>query len=102
MKLNVRRVGLIHISTPKVALYKLYFTDSSGKIISDISRIIADKANSSIQNRFFRCNFNLKPLEFSNTEIYYLIIADEDGFQISREEFQIDVASTTDNFGFFD
>lgn len=31
-------------------------------------------------------------LKYSNTETYYLVIADENGLQISREEFQIDIA----------
>ena len=83
------------------ATYQLYFTDSSGKVISDISRIIADKTSDNAQDRTFRCSFNLKSLKYSNTETYYLVIADEDGLQISREEFQIDIAFAVDEFDFF-
>ena len=61
------------------------FTDSSGKVISDISRIIADKTSDNAQDRTFRCSFNLKSLKYSNTETYYLVIADEDGLQISGD-----------------
>ena len=75
--------------------------DSSGKTISDVARIIADKTSDNAQNRTFRCNFNLKSLKYSNTETYYLVIADEDGLQISREEFQIDIAFEVDEFDFF-
>ena len=46
--------------------------------------------------------FNLKPLKYSNTENYYLVIADEQGIQIpQREEFQIDIAFAVDEFNFF-
>ena len=81
--------------------YQLYFMDSSGRVISDVSRIIADKTSDNIQERTFRCNFNLKSLKYSNTETYYLVIADEDGLQMSREEFQIDIAFAIDEFDFF-
>lgn len=85
----------------EAAAYQLYFMDSSGKTISDVARIIADKTSDNAQNRTFRCNFNLKSLKYSNTETYYLVIADEDGLQISREEFQIDIAFEVDEFDFF-
>ena len=85
----------------EAAAYQLYFMDSSGKTISDVARIIADKTSDNAQNRTFRCNFNLKSLKYSHTETYYLVIADEDGLQISREEFQIDIAFEVDEFDFF-
>jgi len=85
----------------EAATYQLYFTDSSGKAISDIQKIIADKTNDNSQERTFRCSFNLKSLKYSNTEIYYLVIADENGLQVQREEFQIDIAFAVDEFDFF-
>lgn len=85
----------------EAATYQLYFTDSSGKTISDVSRIIADKTHDNVQERTFRCSFNLKSLKYDNTETYYLVIADEGGLQISREEFQIDIAFAVDEFNFF-
>ena len=85
----------------EAAVYQLYFTDSSGKVISDTSRIIADKISDNVQERTFRCSFNLKSLKYSNTETYYLTIADEDGLPVSREEFQIDIAFAIDEFDFF-
>lgn len=88
-------------SNREAATYQLYFTDSSGKTISDVSRIIADKTSDNIQERTFRCSFNLKSRKYSSTEIYYLVITDEDGLQISREEFQIDIAFAVDEFDFF-
>lgn len=85
----------------EAATYQLYFTDSSGKAISDVQKIIADKSSDNGQERTFRCSFNLKSLKYSNTETYYLVIADENGLQMQREEFQIDIAFAVDEFDFF-
>lgn len=85
----------------EAATYQLFFTDSSGKTISDIQKIIADKTSANGQERTFRCSFNLKSLKYSSTETYYLIIADENGIQVQREEFQIDIAFAVDEFDFF-
>lgn len=82
--------------------YQLYFTDASGKQISDVARIIADKASDNGQDRTFRCSFNLKSLKYSNRDSYYLVIVDESGLQApQREEFQIDIAFALDEFNFF-
>ena len=86
----------------EAATYQLYFTDSSGKQISDIAKIIADKTSDNGQERTFRCSFNLKSLKYDNKEIYYLVIADADGLVVSREEFQIDIAFANDDFNFFE
>ena len=85
----------------EAATYQLYFTDSAGKPISDVQKIIADKTSDNGQDRTFRCSFNLKSLKYSNTETYYLVIADENGLQVQREEFQIDIAFAVDEFDFF-
>ena len=85
----------------EAATYQLYFTDSSGKTISDVQKIIADKTSNNGQERTFRCSFNLKSLKYSNTDTYYLVIADENGLQVQREEFQIDIAFAVDEFDFF-
>ena len=83
------------------ATYQLYFTDSTGKPVSDTATIIADKTSDNGQERTFRCSFNLKQLKYSNTEQYYLVITDEGGMIVSREEFQIDIAFAVDEFDFF-
>lgn len=86
----------------EAATYQIYFTDSNGKQVSDIQKIIADKTSDNGQDRTFRCGFNLKSMKFSNTETYYLVIADESGVQIpQRIEFQIDIAFAVDEFDFF-
>lgn len=85
----------------EAATYQLYFTDSSGKQISDIQKIIADKTSDNGQERTFRCAFNLKSLKYDNKAVYYLVIADENGLVANREEFQIDIAFAVDEFDFF-
>lgn len=85
----------------RAATYQLYFTDSAGKQVSDVPRIIADKTEEAADGRTFRVGFNLKSLKYDSTETYYLVIADEDGLPISREEFQIDIAFAVDEFDFF-
>ena len=85
----------------EVTTYQLYFTDSNGKTISDVSKLIADRTSDNEQERIFRISFNLKSLKYCNTEAYYLVIADENGLQVQREEFQIDIAFATEEFDFF-
>ncbi len=85
----------------EAATYQLYFTDSAGKPISDVQKIIADKTSDNGQDRIFRCSFKLKSLKYSNTETYYLVIADENGQQVQREEVQVDIAFAVDEFDFF-
>jgi uncharacterized protein (TIGR02687 family) len=78
-----------------------YFTDSNGKTVSDTATIIADKTTDDVHERIFRCTFSLKPLSYSNTAAYYLIIADANGQQLSREEFQLDIAFAVADDDFF-
>ncbi|MCB6925866.1 BREX-1 system phosphatase PglZ type A [Enterocloster bolteae] len=86
----------------EAATYQVYFTDESGKQISDVQKIIADKTSDNGAERTFRCQFNLKSLKYSNTATYYLVIADEQGLQMpQREPFQIDIAFAVDEFDFF-
>ena len=85
----------------RAATYQLYFTDSTGKQVSDEPRIIADKTEENAEERKFRMSFNLKSIKYDKTENYYLVIADEDGLAVSREEFRIDIAFAVDEFDFF-
>lgn len=83
------------------ANYLVYFEDSNGKHISDVVKIIADKANDNEQDRIFRCSFNLKSLKYDSRASYYLVIADETGLQMpKKEEFRIDIAFAVDEFNF--
>ena len=87
----------------KSAVYNAYFTDVNGRTISDIQKIIADKTSANAQERTFRCTFNLKSLQYSSTETYYLIIQEESGLIApQRIEFQIDIAFSVGGNNFFD
>lgn len=83
------------------ANYVLYFVDGAGNPISDRVKIIADKTSSNEKDRIFRVAFNLKSQKYSNAEIYYLVIENENGLELPRkEEFQIDIAFAMDDFDF--
>ena len=87
----------------EAAVYNAYFTDVNGRTISDIQKIIADKTSVNAQERTFRCTFNLKSMQYSSTETYYLIIQEESGLIApQRIEFQIDIAFAVEGNNFFD
>ena len=84
------------------ATYLLYFTDENGLAVSDTSKIIADRTGISETDRIFRSTFNLKPMNFDSRAKYYLVIKDESGLVVlQKEEFQIDIAFSVGEFGFF-
>lgn len=86
----------------KKAVYDTYFVDNTGKKISDVQKIFADKTSEDAQDRTFRCNFSLKSQAYDSKELYYLIIEQEDSADLpQRIEFQIDIAFASDDFGFF-
>lgn len=89
--------------TREPATYLVYFTDSNGRQISDMQKIIADKVSDNGTERTFRCDFSLKPLKYSKAETYYLMIVRE-GAELEvpvREEFEIDIPFAVEEFGFF-
>ena len=82
--------------------YDVFLTDKDGNVISDKQKIVADRTSTSNIDRQYRCTFNLKQQKYSNTAIYYLVIQDEAGLQVPiKEEFQIDISMSFDNFDFF-
>lgn len=82
--------------------YNVYITDANGNEVSDVQKIIADKTSTIPKDREFKCTFNLKSQQFSNTETYYLVIVDEEGKQVPiKEEVQIDIAMAIGDFDFF-
>ena len=84
----------------RAAVYTLFFTDSNGNAVSDTARVIADKTSDKAEERTFRVGFHLKSLTYDSKEIYGLVIADEDGMTVRREEFTIDIAAAADEFDF--
>jgi uncharacterized protein (TIGR02687 family) len=86
----------------EAAVYNAYFVDGTGKKISDVAKIIADKKSTDVKDRTFRCTFNLKSQAYDSKETYYLIIEQEGSNDLpQRIEFQIDIAFAADDFGFF-
>ena len=82
--------------------YDVFLTDKDGNVISDKQKIVADRTSTSNIDRQYRCTFNLKQQKYSNTDIYYLVIQDEAGLQVPiKEEFQIDISMSFDDFDFF-
>lgn len=82
--------------------YRLFLVDGAGNTISDVQKIVADRASKDVKEREFRCTFNLKQQAYNNHETYYLMIQDEEGLQIPvKEEMQIDIAMSFDDFNFF-
>lgn len=82
--------------------YRLFLVDGAGNTISDVQKIVADRTSKDVKEREFRCTFNLKQQTYDNHETYYLMIQDEEGLQIPiKEEMQIDIAMSFDDFNFF-
>ncbi|MDR3074496.1 MAG: BREX-1 system phosphatase PglZ type A [Candidatus Methanoplasma sp.] len=74
------------------ATYSAYFLADNNERISDTARISADKKDKEPQKRSMRVNFNFKDRKFAKDRKYWLIVADEKGHEVSREEFVMDIA----------
>lgn len=84
-------------------IYQVFLTDFNGNIISDIQKIVADRSSINNVDREYRATFNLKEQQYSNKEIYFLVIQDEEGLQVPiKEEMQIDISMAFDDFDFFE
>ena len=85
------------------ATYQIYLVDEYGTPISDTQRIIADKISEDARDRVFRCNFTLKPLRYSNSSPYYLMIVNEqEKIEAKKEAFTIAIALVDDDDDGFD
>lgn len=79
------------------ATYEIYMADSNGKVISDVQSIIANKEDKDSSNRQFKVRLTLKPLTFSKTELYYLMVMNKDNGQaLDRIEYQINISFSSD------
>ncbi len=77
--------------------YNLFFSDTAGKLISDVKTVIADKTNENSAERVFRVRFTLKGQAFEKTQEYYLNILEKDSSNLpERITFTIDIAFTND------
>ena len=103
-------IGLIFLRYISSAFDKRYqelvaedegFEDDRDAYAMENVFLIADKTSTSEQERIYRCSFNLKSRKYSAADDYYLVISDEKGMQVTRENFQIDIAFAVDDFDFF-
>lgn len=79
------------------ATYDIYMADVTGKQISDIKTIIADKTGNNGSERVFRTRFTLKSMEFKKTDTYYLTVVEQGTTNIiDKIEFTIDIAFAND------
>ena len=73
------------------AVYTLCFADDCGNAVSDTVKVIADRRSRNAQDRVFMCTFRLKAGEYDGRGIYYLVMLNEDGEEVMRSEFQINI-----------
>ena len=79
------------------ATYEVYMVNATGKPVSDVKTVVADKEDKDSSNRQFKVRMNLKPIQFSKTELYYLMIMDKDsGKLLERIEYKINITFTND------
>lgn len=79
------------------ATYEIYMVNVAGKPVSDVKTVVADKEDKDSSNRQFKVRMNLKPIQFSKTELYYLMIMNkESGQPLERIEYQINITFTND------
>lgn len=80
-----------------VGTYEACFVDASGKSISDIKLILADKTSQQPENRVTHVRFTLKGQAYQKTEEYFLTIGEKGKKDfIERIPFAIDIAFTND------
>lgn len=79
------------------ATYEVYMVNAAGKPVSDVKTVVADKEDKDSPNRQFKVRMNLKPIQFSKTELYYLMVMNKDsGKLLERIEYQINITFTND------
>lgn len=79
------------------ATYEVAVRNASGRAVSDVKVIIADKTSPDANDRRFRVRFTLKSTEFDKTESYYLTINEKGKSDfIESIEYHIDIAFADD------
>ena len=76
--------------------YKAWFEDAQGAKISDEVTIIADSTEKDAGSREYQEKFVFAARQYSPEETYFLVIEDEDGVEIERVDFRVDIAITND------
>lgn len=76
--------------------YKAWFEDAQGAKISDEVTIIADSTEKDAGSREYQEKFVFAARQYSPEETYFLVIEDEDGVEVERIDFKVDIAITND------
>lgn len=81
------------VSTDKIAgRYKVWFEDENDSKISDEVTVIADSTEKDASAREYQEKFVFAAREYSPEYNYYLVIEDEDGVEVERIDFKVDIA----------
>lgn len=85
------------VSADKIAgRYKAWFEDAQGAKISDEVTIIADSTDKDASAREYQEKFVFAARSYSPEETYFLVLEDEDGVEVERIDFKVDIAITND------
>ena len=85
------------VSADRIAgRYKAWFEDSVGAKISDEVTIIADSTEKDANAREYQEKFVFAARTYSPEETYFLVLEDEDGVEVERIDFKVDIAITND------
>lgn len=83
--------------TVKPASYKIRFVDEYGEAISNERIYVAKSRPEASVDRIFNLKFNLRNKKYRRNEKYYFIIVDEEtGMEVYREQVTIDIAFADD------
>lgn len=94
---NLRFLQTEPVSVDKIAgRYKVWFEDEFGAKISDDVTIIADSTEKDTNQREHQERFVFSARTYSPEETYYLVIQDEDGLEVEKLDFKIDIAITNE------
>ena len=85
------------VSADKVAgRYKVWFEDDGGAKISDEVTVIADSAEKDPTAREYQEKFVFAAREYSVNDTYFMVVEDEDGVEVERIDFKVDIAIMND------
>lgn len=85
------------VSADRIAgRYKAWFEDAAGAKISDEVTIIADSTEKDAGAREYQEKFVFAARTYNPEESYFLVLEDEDGVEVERIDFKVDIAITND------
>lgn len=83
----------------EAAAYTAAFVDDTGRAVSDVQRLFADRTDEDSSRRVLRAEFRLKPVAFQPHRTYYLRLQEESGrLAPVNESFQISLAFRPEDY----